>query len=168
MNLERMRTMPAGTAVTRGRTPVADPATLRLLRKYLAELVCHRDRCASRVHATGAGAENALVNQLYIAALAMVDLVHQGAAAAGEPRTADTALALDRLVARGRLGQRLAERLLSWVQLRHQIAHHHARKGAVALGEFLRPAVDPQRLHAAVAYQLPDLQEFAAAAAAWR
>jgi uncharacterized protein YutE (UPF0331/DUF86 family) len=127
---------------------------LALLQDALSDLRRYRSRYDAVALAADRDVQHMVLHALYVAAQAAIDIAMHAAADAEQPAASTYQQAFDRLAAAGRLDRDLAGRMMGWAGLRNVLAHHYA-------------TIDYARIAATLAGELPDLEQFALAVAAW-
>jgi uncharacterized protein YutE (UPF0331/DUF86 family) len=137
---------------------MVEPETIRrrlaLLQDALADLRRYRDRYDAAALTSDRDAQHMVLHALYIAAQAAIDIALHSAADSEQQTSTTYQQAFARLASSGRLAAQLAERLKGWAGLRNVLAHQYA-------------TIDYGRIAATLKNELPDLEQFAAAAATW-
>jgi uncharacterized protein YutE (UPF0331/DUF86 family) len=137
---------------------MVEPETIRrrlaLLQDALADLRRYRDRYDAAALTSDRDAQHMVLHALYIAAQAAIDIALHSAADSEQQTSTTYQQAFARLASSGRLDAQLAERLKGWAGLRNVLAHQYA-------------TIDYGRIAATLKNELPDLEQFAAAAATW-
>ncbi len=127
---------------------------LGLLQDSLADLRRYRQRFDVEALIKDRDTQHMVSHALYVAAQAAIDLALHAAADAEQPSAVTYQQAFEHLADAGRIERGLANRLMGWAGLRNVLAHHYA-------------TIDYARIASTLANELPDLEEFAAAAASW-
>ena len=127
---------------------------LGVLLDALSDLRRYRESVALERLQNDRDAQHMVLHAMYLAVQASIDVALHAAADAKLPAGQTYREAFARLRAAGLLERGLADRMEGWAGLRNVLAHHYA-------------TVDYALIHAALASDLGDLEEFAAAASRW-
>jgi uncharacterized protein YutE (UPF0331/DUF86 family) len=137
---------------------MVEPDTIRrrlaLLQDALSDLQRYRARYDAKILLADRDVQHMVSHAMYVAVQAAIDVALHVAADVEQPTSTTYQQAFERLAAVGRLERGLADRMKGWAGLRNVLAHHYA-------------SVDYARIAATLANELPDLEQFAAAAASW-
>jgi uncharacterized protein YutE (UPF0331/DUF86 family) len=127
---------------------------LSLLQDALADLRRYRTKYDRQAIVADRDIQHMVLHAMYVAAQAAIDLALHAASDAEQPSSTTYQQAFDRLANAGRLDRTLASRMMGWAGLRNILAHHYG-------------SVDYTRIATTLENDLDELEQFAAAAAAW-
>lgn len=127
---------------------------LAVLQDALSDLRRYRAKYDASTLRSDRDVQHMVLHAMYIAAQTSIDIALHAGADTEQPTSPTYQQAFANLAATGRLDSALAHRLMGWAGLRNVLAHHYA-------------TVDYGRIANTLANELPDLEQFAAAASSW-